>query len=130
MIYRISAAFIVICAAMAFGSPASAQDSMDCISAGGMGLAWETDSGQTYEWTFTNNCGWPVSLHWRTNQFGQYHCGEFDQAKLHLDPGESYTPAVRQVRGTPRMRWCGEAYDRDHPDYNTCPSGTQSGTEC
>lgn len=100
-----------------------AQDSNDCTS-----FSWTKEeklsSKISHHFRIENNCSWEVWVHWRSNEWGQEICGNYDSMTQIRAGAISRHWVTVDPEVTARLRWCAEAGTSNHPDWNTCPSKT------
>ena len=112
-------------AAMLWVSPVNAQDSNDCVA-----LEWAEQhphsDGEKIDQRFflVNRCSWEVRVLWIDNSFDRPKCEDSGKARA-LNPGEKGKATIFHITVDADIRWCAEANERGHPDYNTCPHYSQ-----
>ncbi len=115
-------AALAVCGLVLTSAEVSAQNSGHCLQ-----FKWEEEvplSNGTIDqhFSYTNNCSWTVNVYWIDNGFGKDKCHGSVSGHHYLEPGRTYKTKIFQVTGRPDIRYCAEAAERGHPDYNTCPS--------
>lgn len=104
---------------------AEAEDSNNCVAHQWVKQIDNTDGTANHRLKFTNNCGWPVRVLWRANEWDRSMCGKLTDAISWLKPGKSGGGVVFRVSGDVKIQWCADAAESSHSDYNTCPHQTQ-----
>lgn len=113
----IAAAAVALCS-LVFALPAAAQDSNRCVVADSKPVPnWKNE----YSLRFKNQCSWPVTVVWWSNEFGRKGACDGGIKGVDISAGKSYVSRQLGVEGYLEVIWCAEAYRRDHPDYRSCP---------